>query len=58
MANGLAIGGGIGLAGSLALLIGGLGTNNEIMAALAGIPLIAGLAGGGVIGAAKSNQHM
>lgn len=58
MANGLAIGGGIGLAGSLALLIGGLGTNNDIMTALAGIPLIAGLAGGGVIGAAKSNQHM
>ena len=55
MAKGLAIGGGIGLAGSLALLLGGLGTNNEILAALAGIPLIAGLAGGGVIGAAKSN---
>lgn len=58
MAKGLAIGGGIGLAGSLALLIGGLSTNNEIMAALAGIPLIVGLTGGGVVGAAKSNQHM
>ena len=54
----MAIGGGIGLAGSLALLIGGLSTNNELMAALAGIPLIAGLAGGGIIGAVKGNQHM